>query len=58
MAKITFAIPVGSEPAKCRSCGDTIYWIVTAAGKPMPVNPDGQSHFSTCPQAPKWRRNR
>lgn len=46
--------PVG-EPGLCRSCGEGIVWTVTKAGKRMPVNPDGISHFATCPQAAEWR---
>ncbi len=74
----------------CRSCGAEVTWVVTAAGKDMPVDvlpvADGNilllasgvavyraktdqstlpgfddapryvSHFSTCPQADKWRK--
>lgn len=24
---------------RCRTCGDPIWWLATAAGKRMPVNP-------------------
>lgn len=40
----------------CRSCGATIFWIITKNGKKMPVNEDGVSHFVTCPQAEVWRK--
>jgi hypothetical protein len=39
----------------CRSCGARIVWVTTRAGKRAPLNRDGTSHFSTCPQAEKWR---
>jgi hypothetical protein len=42
--------------SKCRSCGATVYWIVTKNGKKMPVEADGVSHFARCPQAEAWRR--
>jgi len=41
---------------KCRSCGAPIEWVKTDAGKWMPVDPDGTSHFATCPDAEKWRK--
>lgn len=43
-------------PSRCRSCGAPVRWTVTAKGKRMPVDPDGTSHFATCPQADGWRR--
>lgn len=56
---------------RCRSCRARIIWFKTAAGKNMPVDadtvePDDEeldlerhvSHFSTCPQAGKWRKPR
>ncbi len=39
----------------CRSCGQQVLWCTTAAGKRAPLNPDGTSHFSNCPQASAWR---
>lgn len=41
---------------QCRSCGAEISWFLTKAGKTAPLNPDGTSHFSTCPQAASWRK--
>lgn len=32
-----FPIPAGTPRAGCRSCGQHIYWIVTASGRRMPV---------------------
>jgi hypothetical protein len=51
---MTFDIPQGTPARECRSCGATIYWVVTSAGKRMPVDPDGESHFGTCPQSKSW----
>lgn len=53
---LLFEIPQGTPRAKCRSCGAAIYWIKTRNGKNMPVNADGSSHFSTCPNAEGHRR--
>jgi hypothetical protein len=64
------AIPAGTQPSKCRSCGAVIYWIKTAAGKNMPVSigapgsaaPEeredglGISHFADCAFADQHRK--
>lgn len=57
----------------CSSCSALIVWFRTAAGKRMPVDEastlptDAEhqldlkrhvSHFSTCPEAAKWRKPR
>ena len=58
--------------SKCRSCGNEIVWIELANGKKMPCDPlvltvitkgphpvvaqGRESHFSTCPDAGKWRQ--
>ncbi len=55
--QLTFAIPKDAQPTECRSCKALIYWI-KPKDKPMPVNPDGVSHFATCPQAGKWRKGK
>lgn len=54
----TFIIPVGTASRHCSTCRATIYWIVTRAGRKMPVDPDGTSHFATCAQAAQHRRPR
>lgn len=46
----------GERPAACRSCGAAIMWVETKRGKRAPINPDGTSHFASCPQADSWRR--
>lgn len=60
------------DKAKCRSCGAEIVWLKTDAGKNMPVDaetvvdegatifdPDQMtSHFATCPDAAKHRKNK
>lgn len=54
---LRFFIPAGTPAKACRSCNARIYWI-TPKNMPMPANPDGTSHFATCPQAAQHRRPR
>lgn len=53
--------PQGATPARtaaCRSCAAPVLWVIThKSGRPSPLNQDGTSHFSTCPQAERWRRS-
>ena len=58
MNPILFEIPKETPAALCSGCKATIYWIITRKGKKMPVNPDGTSHFSNCPQAQTFRRRK
>lgn len=32
-------------------CGAPMWFVTTEAGKKMPLNEDGTSHFQTCPKA-------
>jgi hypothetical protein len=34
---------------KCNGCGASIRWEITNNGARTPVNPDGTSHWGTCP---------
>lgn len=52
---VTFAIPPGTPERSCASCGAPMFWLKTKTGRSMPVNPDGTSHFASCPQATQWR---
>jgi len=47
---------IGQE--KCRSCRALVTWVKTEKGKWMPVDPDGTSHFATCPNANDWRKKK
>jgi hypothetical protein len=40
----------------CRSCGSPITWGESVNGKLTPMDPDGQTHFITCPQRREWRK--
>ena len=55
---VEFDIPASAIPTECRGCNALIYWIRTEKGKAMPVNPDGVSHFATCPDAKEFRRKK
>lgn len=44
--------------SKCRGCGEPIEWWITPNGKRMPMNLDFTVHWSTCPQAEQFRRER
>ena len=50
--------PIVVSEETCRSCGAPITWVKTESGKWMPLDPDGTSHFATCPDAAKWRKKR
>lgn len=54
-----WTLPEGWTPdnlGHCRSCMAAVLWCYTAAGRKAPANPDGSSHFATCPDGPAWRR--
>jgi hypothetical protein len=57
---LKFDIPEGTSAKPCRSCGAPIYFIPRPREpeKKHPVNPDGQSHFSSCPEAAQFRRQK
>lgn len=53
-----FDIPEGTPPAKCRGCDAKIFWVKTPANKNMPVDPDGEAHWGTCPKANEFGKNK
>ena len=46
------------DSTTCKGCGTKIYWIITKNKKPMPVDPDGEPHFATCPKAADFRKEK
>ena len=38
------------------TCGSTVYWWRTLAGRPSPHDRDGISHFATCPDSQSFRK--
>jgi len=55
--EVKFKILLDANPTECRGCKALIYWIKPKE-KLMPVNPDGTSHFSNCPNAKEFRRKK
>ncbi len=53
-----YEIPPETPIAACASCGAVIFWIRTELGKPMPVRPDGTSHFIDCANSKSHRKAR
>jgi hypothetical protein len=41
---------------RCRSCGAEITWKRTERGRLAPFDPDGTTHFVTCPDRRAWRK--
>jgi hypothetical protein len=47
----------GLTPTPCRSCLAPILFVDTVGRRrKCPLNPDGTTHFETCPSAAAWRR--
>jgi hypothetical protein len=53
-----YTLELRDPPARCRSCRAEIAWSITPAGRRMPLDRDGVSHFATCPYAAEHRRKR
>lgn len=54
-----YVVPLGwkaGDVGRCRSCGQEVMWATTPNEKRAPLNRDGTSHFSNCPEAAKWRK--
>lgn len=56
-----WTIPPGYLPqtlGRCRAdtCRQIVLWTRTPAGRVMPLDRDGVSHFATCPEARRFRR--
>ena len=53
-------VPAGTRGAKCRDCGAEIFWVEMKNKRKMPLDPNGDSHFATCPAKVKlpagWER--
>lgn len=49
-------MPDDAGKAVCRNCKAPIWWVTTPRGKKMPLDHDGESHWSTCPCADRHRK--
>ena len=58
MGKIVYEIPAGTHRASCSGCGADIYWVKTKKGKNMPVDPSGEPHWATCPDAKRFSKKK
>jgi hypothetical protein len=72
MTTIVYAIPAGTSVSSCNAatCRRPIYWILTGAGKRMPIDasvPEGKvptrsepgqgiPHWATCPEATSFKK--
>jgi len=58
-ASLDWTFPAGyrlSGFGECRSCNAPIAWLESErTGKRSPWNPEGTSHFASCPNAAAWR---
>lgn len=54
--RIYYEIPPWAIPQTCNGCKARIYWITTPKGATCPVDPDGRSHFQTCPRAAEFSK--
>ncbi len=46
------------DVGRCRACNERIFWIwMEKSGKRNPIQCDGVSHFSSCPDAGKFRKD-
>lgn len=46
------------ESRNCSACQAPIYFIQTQLSRKLPFNPDGSTHWETCPNAEEFRRKR
>ena len=42
------AMPADADEAKCRYCDARIWWSTTSKGKNVPLDANGEMHFSGC----------
>lgn len=58
--KMSRLLKVIGNPGTCGNdarpgCGAGIWWVTTKTGAHTPLNPDGTSHFATCPNVRAFR---
>jgi len=46
--RFQYEMPKDAPPAKCKKCGETMYWIQTRQGKNKPMDADGFDHRDSC----------
>ena len=51
-----YKIPRADVGRPCKSCGITIHWVETPAGKQMPVEYDGMPHWGFCDEPERFKK--
>ena len=46
--RFQYEMPEDAPQAKCKKCGETMYWIQTRQGKNKPMDADGFDHRDSC----------
>ena len=49
-------IPLDTQPRKCTSCNEKVFWVKTKQGKFIPVDYDGTPHWLTCAKKGSHRK--
>jgi len=49
-------LKVVGAPGTCKGCGAAILWVTTKNGKAAPYDPDGETHWATCPNAKRFKK--
>lgn len=53
---IKLLLSAAGDRARCRGCGQEIFWLTHRNGKKAPYDPDGANHFSSCKRADDFRQ--
>lgn len=51
-------LKVIGNPGQCHGCTAMIWWVHTKTNKPIPLNSDGSTHFSNCPNIRDFRKQK
>lgn len=51
-----FDVPEDAMFRPCRACRTPIAFVTTQAGRKMPVDRDGRSHYQTCTEPSRFSR--
>lgn len=55
-AEPKYSVPAGDPGRPCKSCGKTIHFVKTPAGKWMPIEWDGTPHWIGCPGREQFKK--
>lgn len=54
---ITRLLTAVGDKGQCKGCGAEIWWLTHKNGRKGIYDPDGTSHFVTCPEATRFKRD-